>query len=437
MDYASAIEFLYSLRLFGTKLGLENTHALAELCDQPHRDLRFIHVAGTNGKGSVCAMLESIYRAAGLRVGLFTSPHLVSFTERIQVDRACISPSDVSRLTESLLERFGPERDRWPFRPTFFEFVTAMGLLYFRERRCDLVIWETGMGGRLDATNIVTPLASIITNIQFDHQQWLGSTLAEISREKAGIIKPGVPIVTGVEAGEALAVIRATAATLHAPLTVIERPDPRLTDESLSLSGEHQRWNASVALATVDLLQPVIPVTSEVVQHGLSHTSWRGRLQKLQRGGTTILLDGAHNPAGARALARSLAELFPGEERTLILGLFKDKAWREICDFLVPGSSRLYLVPIQSERTVPPEELRKYCAEQWPDIPITLARSSEEALQRALQSPFVVIAGSLHLIGEALQNLAETPPEHSERGLNEWDAGRSKSTADHPNERSP
>src|SRR5580698_10216859 len=182
MTYPQAIQFLYGLRLFGAKFGLENTFKLAALVGNPQEQLRFIHVAGTNGKGSTCAMLESIYRAAGLRVGLFTSPHLVSFRERIQVDRELISESEVTRLVgelQRLSDTAGetPAVGRRDAGPTFFEFVTVMALRYFAEQKCDLVIWETGLGGRLDATNIVTPLASVITNIGYDHQQWLGDTL--------------------------------------------------------------------------------------------------------------------------------------------------------------------------------------------------------------------------------------------------------------------
>ncbi len=206
MTYAEAIQFLYGLRLFGAKFGLENTFKLAALAGNPQNQLRFIHVAGTNGKGSTCAMLESIYRAAGLRVGLFTSPHLVSFRERIQVNRQLISENEVVRLVEELqplLKQFPADH-----HPTFFEVVTVMALKFFAEQKCDLVIWETGLGGRLDATNIVTPLASVITNIAFDHQQWLGDTLGKIAAEKAGIIKPGVPVITATDEPEALAVIK-------------------------------------------------------------------------------------------------------------------------------------------------------------------------------------------------------------------------------------
>src|ERR1700690_3325846 len=219
MTYAEAVQFLYGLRLFGAKFGLENTFKLAALAGNPQNCLRFIHVAGTNGKGSTCAMLESIYRAAGLRTGLFTSPHLVSFRERIQVNRQLISEAEVVRLVEALqpwLKQFPADH-----HPTFFEVVTVLALKFFAEQKCDLVIWETGLGGRLDSTNIVTPLASVITNIAFDHEQWLGDTLEKIAAEKAGIIKSGVPVVTATDAPEALAVIESTARKKSAPLIIV------------------------------------------------------------------------------------------------------------------------------------------------------------------------------------------------------------------------
>src|SRR5436189_5139420 len=221
MTYAQAIQFLYDLRWFGAKLGLTNTFKLAALAGNPHHGLRFVHVAGTNGKGSTCAMIESIYRAAGLRVGLFTSPHLISFGERIQINRRPISEQDVIQLItqlQPLLAQFPADH-----HPTFFEVVTVMALSRFAAEKCDLVVWETGLGGRLDATDIVTSLASVITNIQYDHQQWLGSTLTSIATEKAGIIKPGVPVFTAADAPEALAVIAETASRPNAPLTIVSR----------------------------------------------------------------------------------------------------------------------------------------------------------------------------------------------------------------------
>ena len=296
MNYSEAIAFLYNLRLFGTKFGLENTRELARLNGNPEEKLRFIHVAGTNGKGSTCAILESVYRAQGLKTGLFTSPHLVSFTERVQVNRQCISEANVARLTAAVIESMGgADLERWAFRPTFFEFVTVMGLRYFAEQGCELVIWETGMGGRLDATNIVTPLVSVITNIQQDHQHWLGSSVEEIATEKAGIIKRGVPVVTGAT-GAALEVIRARAEAQNAELAVVTPEGDFAAQfsellEKLPLMGAHQRMNALLALAVNCCLSEKIPVSAEAVRRGIEAVNWPGRLQLVKRGATEFLLD--------------------------------------------------------------------------------------------------------------------------------------------------
>ncbi|HZL78804.1 MAG TPA: folylpolyglutamate synthase/dihydrofolate synthase family protein, partial [Candidatus Limnocylindrales bacterium] len=308
MTYSEAIQFLYGLRLFGAKFGLENTFKLAALAGDPQDKLRFIHVAGTNGKGSTCAMLESIYRAAGLRVGLFTSPHLVSFRERIQVNRQLISEAEVIRLVEAL-RAANKENDA-----ALFEFATVMALKFFAEQKCDLVIWETGLGGRLDATNIVTPLVSVITNIGFDHQQWLGDTLARIAAEKAGIIKPGMPVITATAAPEALAVIEKIAHEKNVPLKLVTVDDVQswLTGTlAPPLLGEHQKLNAALALATVEMLQRQISVSAEKICAGLAAVDWPGRLQLVTRtGGQKILLDGAHNADGAKALRAALEKHF-------------------------------------------------------------------------------------------------------------------------------
>ena len=428
MTYPEAIDFLYSLRLFGTKLGLENTRELARLNGDPHEQLRFIHVAGTNGKGSTCAILESIYRGQGLKTALFTSPHLVSFTERLQVNRIPISEDDVARLTASIMQTLGgQDTSCWTLRPTFFEFVTIMGLLYFAERRCDLVIWETGMGGRLDATNIVTPLASVITNIQHDHQHWLGHTLEEIAAEKAGIIKPRIPILTATPPGPALEVICATAQRQHAPLTIVsptERSSNILRD--LPLLGSHQQTNAALALSVASALASTIPVAEETLLSAIKTVHWPGRLQLLQRGPSTILLDGAHNPDGAKSLADALTKYFADRKITLILGLFRDKAWQEMCDLLVPLAERVLLVPVTSDRTVDAAEVQAYCRARWPNQQIDRSDNLTDALTASAENPFIVIAGSLHLIGEAMERLQLSATTRSERALNEWDASQTK-----------
>lgn len=439
MTYAEAIQFLYGLQMFGARPGLEVTRMLAGRSGNPQNKLRFIHVAGTNGKGSTCAMLESIYRAAGLRVGLFTSPHLISFRERIQVNRQLISEADAVRLVSAVCKSSSefrlqtiPEPAKAGTRnpethPTLFEFVTVMALRYFAEQKCDLVIWETGLGGRLDATNIVTPLASVITNIQLDHQQWLGNTLAEIAAEKAGIIKAGVPVLTAASEPEALAVIQQAAQSLHAPLTHLASDHAsRLTPhEPLQLIGDHQRLNAALALATVDVLQPQIFVGEAQIRSGLAQVNWPGRLQLVTRpGGQKILLDGAHNLAGVEALAVALRQHFPREKPTLILGMLADKDWRPMCAQLTKLAGRILTVPVSSERTAKAADLTAVCRTTQP-LEVLECASLAEAAQRTASDPFVVITGSLYLVGDALELLgAEAAGDGRERGLNDWGGGK-------------
>ncbi|HEX3988829.1 MAG TPA: folylpolyglutamate synthase/dihydrofolate synthase family protein, partial [Verrucomicrobiae bacterium] len=398
MTYSEAIQFLYDLQLFGMKLGLETPRRLSAAFGSPDHQLRFIHVAGTNGKGSTCAMLESIYRAAGLRVGLFTSPHLVSFSERIQVNRQPISRDDVSRLTERIrdgINTFGEQS-----HPTFFEAVTAMALVYFAEQKCDLVIWETGLGGRLDATNIVNPLASVITNIQLDHQKWLGNTIAEIAAEKAGIIKPGIPILTSADDLAALTVISETARRLNAPLTVVSKTNQTL---ELPLLGAHQQINAALAIAVVRCLSPQIPLTESAIEEGLKTTRWPGRFDVLHRpNGNIVVLDGAHNPAGAKTLATALQTRFPDKRSTLVLGTMSDKDCAGICAVLAPLAAKIFLTPIPGERGADPQILANLCRDSNNAASITICSSVADALHRADKEPLVVIAGSLRLIGEAM-----------------------------------
>jgi dihydrofolate synthase/folylpolyglutamate synthase len=419
MTYSQAIEFLYNLRLFGAKFGLDNTRKLAALAGNPQEKLRFIHIAGTNGKGSTCAMLESIYRSSGLRVGLFTSPHLVSFAERIQVDRQLIAESDVARLVSEAREwlRTFPAESH----PTFFEVVTVMAMKYFAEKKCDLVVFETGMGGRLDATNIVTPLASVITNVQLDHQQWLGNTLEQIAVEKAGIIKPGIPVITAAES-PALEVIQQTALDRHAPLSAITPLTlARLPRYEVGLLGEHQHLNAAVALETLRVLQPRIPVSAEAVAGGLKKVQWAGRLQLVKAGGQNVLLDGAHNPAGALTLARAIPRVFSSKP-AMILGAMRDKDWPAMCHTLAPLASSLFLCPTGShERTADPRLLESACRAANPEAPIRVCESLSQALKAASAEPVLVLAGSLYIVGEAME-LLRLSPTVSELGLNDWSA---------------
>lgn len=417
MSYAEAIQFLSSLQLFGAKPGLENTFRLAAQAGNPQNQLRFIHVAGTNGKGSTCAMLESIYRAAGLRVGLYTSPHLVSFRERIQINRELIPEHDVARLVSEA--KAWLEEAPANAHATLFEVVTAIALRYFAEQKCDLVIWETGLGGRLDATNIVTPLASVITNVQFDHEKWLGDTLERIATEKAGIIKPRVPVITAAQ-GVALNVIRETAGRLLAPLHVVDRSD---TQHVLPLKGEHQRINAALALATVKALAGAIPATEVAVAQGLATMDWPARFQTIRRAAQTIVLDGAHNPAGAEALAATLRTEASGRAITVILGILEDKNWEHVCRILAAAAARIVLVPVASRRTAMPRQLEPVCRAANRSADVAVTASLGEALSLVARDPFVVITGSLYLVGEATELLGLSSIR-GERALNEWTAAR-------------
>jgi dihydrofolate synthase/folylpolyglutamate synthase len=410
-------------------------------------------VAGTNGKGSTCAMLESIYRKAGLRVGLYTSPHLVAFGERIQVNRRPLAEPDVVRLVrelQPLLKEFPADH-----HPTFFEVVTVMALRWFAEQQCDLVIWETGLGGRLDATNIVTPRASVITNIQFDHQKWLGETLGSIAAEKAGIIKPGVPVITGAEEPPALAVIQETALQQRSPLTLVtpaHTQHPPLDALRLPLLGWHQRMNAAVALAVVRGLHAQLPVSEQHIRDGLASVRWPGRLQLVERGqplgpgfqpvdstGSSsagnpatsrmpvplperqVLLDGAHNSAGATSLRAALEEHFPGARHALVLGIMADKDWDLMCEILAPLAGRILCVPVHSERSALPDQLREACRRTNPDVPVDTCVSLTDALAATESESFTVVAGSLYLIGEAMELLhVAAVPAVDEKGLNAW-----------------
>src|ERR1043166_2086135 len=420
MSYQDAIEFLASLQMFGAPFGLERPQRLAELAGRPQDRLRFIHVAGTNGKGSTCAMLEAIYRASGLRVGLYTSPHLVSFRERIQVNRTLISEDDVVRLvadSKQWLTEFSSDN-----HPTFFEVITIMGLRYFAEQKCDLVVWETGLGGRLDATNIVTPLASVITNIQFDHEKWLGETLDQIAMEKAGIVKPRVPVITAAEAPEALTAIRERAERQLAPLHVVSRRHSQLIAIP-GLHGEHQQLNAALALKTVEVLQKLLPVDEDAIASGLRSVQWPGRLQTVRCDGRTFVLGGAPNPPRAEAFVKTLESEFGQRPFTFIVGVLEDKNWEAVVSTFAKAAHQIICVPVASKRTTLPVKLAHAAREANAALTPFSAGSLTEGLSLTRRSDNVVITGSLYLVGEAMELLG-LACAGDERALNDWNPVR-------------
>jgi dihydrofolate synthase/folylpolyglutamate synthase len=421
MTYPEALGYLSGLQRFGMRPGLETTRRLAAAVGDPQLALRFIHVAGTNGKGSTCAYLASMYREAGWRVGMYTSPHLVTFRERLQCDGEKVGEAAVARwvgITREAAEGLG-------LAPTFFEAVTVTALQWFRECRCDLVVWETGMGGRWDATNIVMPEASVITHIGFDHQQWLGNTLALIAGEKAGILKPGVPAVTGVKEPEALEVIREEAARVGAPLREVGPESPereRLARLALRLplAGQHQEANAAVALATVEVLADRWPVGEAKAARGLEKACWPGRFDRRQRGATTWVLDGAHNASAFKVLGQALAGEYPGRRYALVLGMLADKDPGGVVEWLLPGAGRVLVVPVSTARGASPEALARMCGEGAPGLRVGVAGSAWEAMEQLEREgeTLVVLAGSLYLVGEVLEALEGGT--NSERALNEW-----------------
>lgn len=405
MTYQEAIDWLYELRLLGSKLGLENPRQLAAHAGNPHQSLKIIHIAGTNGKGSVCAMLESIYRAAGYKTGLYTSPHLVSFRERIQVNREPIAELEVMQLTEcmqALLLKFPAKQS-----PTFFEVITVMALEHFARARCDIVLLETGLGGRLDATNIVTPIATIITPIALDHQQYLGETLTQIATEKAGILKQGIPSLSAPQLPEVRAVLEQIG-----PITFVEG------EHDAALAGKHQRQNAALATATVGALQNTLHVKNESIETGLANVRWPARGQVFEHSGRKLLLDAVHNSASAETLRGMLAELHPGQRPTLLLGVLADKNWEQMVGILAPVAARVVCVPVSSERTLPPDELANACRQQK-DCEVVAVESLEEGLAAVGKDDFVVISGSIYLLGEVMGILGLTEVV-DEPNLNEW-----------------
>jgi dihydrofolate synthase / folylpolyglutamate synthase len=415
LSYKEALAWLYSLQRFGIKLGLENIRRLLDECcsgvcvKRPALAAasaftsKVIHVAGTNGKGSVCAMIDSICRAQGYRTGLFTSPHLITFRERIRVNGEMISENPVSNGLTTIRDLVAD----WDPHPTFFEVTTALALKYFSEANVDVIILETGIGGRLDATNAIQSDVSVITQIDFDHEEWLGNTLAEIASEKAGIIKPGIPVVCASQRPEAEKVIRTRAAECEAPLQFVTES---YDGSPIALRGHHQKQNAAVAIATLRAAK--IDVDNSAIARGLATIDWPARFQRWDE---RTIIDGAHNPAAARVLAETWREIFADQKATLILAVLSDKNLRGICEALAPIVDSVLLPRIRSERAAGPEMLAKVLANIAPPLPYSISPSIDQALTLARAKPNpILVTGSLHFAGEALAHLRGEPAAFEE-----------------------
>jgi dihydrofolate synthase/folylpolyglutamate synthase len=403
-DYQEALAWLYGTQRFGIKLGLENVQRLLRELNLPGKDQRVIHVAGTNGKGSVCAMIDSICRAANYRTGLFTSPHLVTYRERIRVNGEMIAPDEVASGLSALRETI---RD-WDPHPTFFEITTVLALDHFKKKECKVIVLETGLGGRLDATNALLPVVSVLTPIGYDHEKWLGNTLELIAGEKAGIIKPRVPAVSAKQEVVAENVIRARALECEAPLEFVTES---YVVSSVGLVGTHQRQNAALAVAA--LQSGGVAVSHDAIQHGLAKIDWPARFQRWNE---RTIIDGAHNPAGALVLAKTWREQFGDDRATIILAVLREKDVDGIYRALAPIAERFILPAIRSERALPPNELIPLLSAITPSLPtaspartsITPSLSAALELARAT-SERILLTGSLHFAGEALATLDGNP----------------------------
>jgi dihydrofolate synthase/folylpolyglutamate synthase len=403
MDYHEAIDWLFATQMFGIKLGLDGTRGLLkEYLAYPSHGTRVIHVAGTNGKGSTCAMIESIARACGWRCGLFTSPHLIDFRERIQVSGENIPEEACAAMLGELREIC----DRMDSHPTFFEIALVLGMRWFRERQCELIVLETGMGGRLDATTAVPADVCVITPIGLDHMQWLGDTLPAIAAEKAGIIVTGKPVICAPQEADVRWVLEQEANEARAPLEFVTEP---LLGYPIALAGGHQQWNAALAVAA--LHRAGLPLNTDSVRHGLAHVKWPGRFERIR---PAVVLDGAHNPHSARVLADTWNSVFPNKKAALVFSAVAAKDIAGILEILAPIASRIFLCPVDTPRAVPAEQLATFLP---PDAPPHETFGGFEAAftaarAHASDSP-VLIAGSLFLVGEARAFLTGEPFQSS------------------------
>ena len=398
MTYAEALAWLYGTQRFGIKLGLENIERLLGELDLPGQNQRIIHVAGTNGKGSVCAMIDSICRAAGYRTGLFTSPHLITYRERIRVDGEMIGQNEVALGLTALREKIRS----WDPHPTFFEITTALALDHFKKSRCELIVLETGPGGRLDATNALSPVVSVLTPIGYDHEKWLGHTLEAIAGEKAGIIKPRVPVVSAPQKPEAEKVVRGRADECVAPLQFVRE---HYSDGTVGLAGKHQRENAAVAIAALHAGK--VAIDDDAIVRGLANVEWPARFQRWDE---RIIIDGAHNPSGATVLADTWRDQFGDDRATIILAVLREKNVDEICRALAPIAARFILPHIRTGRALPPDELAACLSPITPSLPYSITPGFPAALElaRANSDP-ILITGSLHFGGEVLATLQGNP----------------------------
>jgi len=417
-SYHSCLKKMYGLRRFGIKLGLSTIKEILSGLRNPQNTYACVHVAGTNGKGSVASSLASILTQAGYKTGLYTSPHLVDFNERIQINNRPISNSNVVASYNSIRNARSGERE-----PTFFEFATVMAFFEFARQKVDWAVIETGMGGRLDATNIIRPRVSIITNISLEHREYLGNTLKQISGEKAGIIKPRTPVITGIRQKKALAVIENKAAEKSAPLFCLGKDfkvrrsaagtfsyhgmEANWQGLQTGLAGSHQVDNAALVLAACEILiQNGEKLSLDIIKVGLIKNRWPGRLEIVSTE-PRIILDGAHNFIAARNLARFLSAHFAGRNLTMVIGILDDKPYHAMLKCLLPTANRVILTRAKINRALEPEKLEALAKKMVPKVIINadVEQAINFAIDTSSPDDVICVAGSLYVVGEAKQAL--------------------------------
>lgn len=414
MSYEEAVQYLYSLQKFGIKFGLSKTSNLLKKFGNPHRDRAYVHIGGTNGKGSVAAMVESILMHAGLKVAFYSSPHLVRFTERFKVNGKEISQEHVAQLVGEVRKCADPGEP-----PTFFEFTTAMGLIHFAREKADVSIMEVGMGGRLDATNVIRPKVSVITNVSLDHQAYLGRRLMDIASEKGGIIKRGVDLVTAVTQPEVQRLYEGVCAEKGAPLWRLGRDirirvrdsrfhycglDHDMGNLETALPGKHQCKNAALAVGVVEVLRRKgFELSEEDVREGLKTLHWPGRLQTVSLN-PRLVLDGAHNAAAMKSLIQSVAQNKKYARLILVLGIMADKDISRIVRAIVPAADYVICTRPEYSRAAPPETLMKAARPLWKggETCPTLPEALKRARNMAGPEDLILVTGSLFTVGEAM-----------------------------------
>lgn len=413
-DYAATQDYLFSLKAKGVKFGIDRMRLLVAVLGHPECATPAIHLAGTNGKGSVAAMLDAIFTVAGWRTGLYTSPHLVRLGERVQVSREMLTEAEIVAYTNELrpiAARIGAggEDDH----PSFFEFMTAMAFLQFARKGCDVAIIETGLGGRLDATNVVMPEVSVITSIGLDHCEMLGDSIAQVAAEKAGIIKPGRPVVIGRLPPEAEAVVRRVAAEQGSPVhSVRETFGEEIAGyPATAFEGEYQRWNAATAVLTARCLDKRWKLSEEVVARGLMSARWPGRWQRATIGGRPLILDASHNPEGAGVLDKQLHELVEksGRKPVVVTGVLGTRRARPLLETISRHAAEIHLVMPQQARATSFEELEALIPGTFGGrvARATVAGVFPDAQTCTVGGPAdtVVVTGSIYLLGEVMARI--------------------------------